>query len=115
MTDKHESIAKKTYLKVTLILFCGWLFIAYVIFKNIRELGGFPGFLNEIKNGGYSDLFLLALGIFFWLSFFKTYICIFRSKMMLLNFKNITRPMHTEILLCFAPQNPGDRKYRVKS
>ena len=72
MTDKHESIAKQAYLKVTLISICGWLFIAYVIFRNIRELGGFPGLMDEIKNGGYSDLFLLALSIFFLAKFFQS-------------------------------------------
>lgn len=72
MNNKQPTIVKKAHLKTAIIFFCGWLFIAYIIFKNLQELGGLPGLMNEIKSGGYSDLILLAFSIFLLAQFFRS-------------------------------------------
>lgn len=71
MTDKRTSINKKVYLKVALVFFASWLFLAYIIYSNIQELGGLSGLTNEIINGAYSDVILLAFSIFCLAKFFQ--------------------------------------------
>ena len=80
MKNKHTTVGKKAYLKTALIFFAFWLFLAFVIFNNMREPGGLPGLMNEVGNGGYSDLILLVLSVFFLAKFFQSLSLYFRFK-----------------------------------
>ena len=64
MTNTQAPVDHKAHLKVALIFLGAWLFIVYVLFKNIHELGGLHGLLNEIRGGEFSDLLLVAFSIF---------------------------------------------------
>ena len=61
---ESTALAARTQLGIALVSFGLWLFIVYQIFSNIRELGGMAGLLEEIQNGAYADLVLLAISIF---------------------------------------------------
>ncbi len=64
MTSKQTQADKTAHLKVALIFLGAWVLVAFVIFRNIRELGGINGLLGDIQDGNYSELILLALSIF---------------------------------------------------
>jgi hypothetical protein len=64
MTDTDRSIGKRGHLKVGLIFFTAWLFILYILFQNIQELGGIQGLIDEVINGVYIDLILLLFSIY---------------------------------------------------
>ncbi|RLW62677.1 MAG: hypothetical protein B6D73_18280 [gamma proteobacterium symbiont of Stewartia floridana] len=71
MINKRQAIDKNAHLKAALIFIGAWLFIAYIIFKNIKELGGLPELINEIRNGGYSELILLGFSVFLLAKFLQ--------------------------------------------
>jgi hypothetical protein len=71
MNNMQPTAVKKAHLKVAIIFLGGWLFIAYIIYQNVQELGGLSGLMNEIRSGGYSDLVLLVFSIFLLAQFFR--------------------------------------------
>ena len=80
MSEKNEPVNAQAHLKVALISFGFWLFLIYVIFENIRELGGLSGLIGVMEDGDYSDLLLLALSIFLLARAFHSTVMYFRHK-----------------------------------
>lgn len=44
-------------------MLAAWLYIAYVLFGNLQEVGGVVGLMDEVRSGGYSNLILLVFSV----------------------------------------------------
>lgn len=64
VNDNRNPERKGSHLRMTLIWFVTWIFVASALARNFRELNGIPGLISEIQDGNYSTIALLLASIF---------------------------------------------------